>query len=164
MAKTYTYAIFDSKQRAHDAIDALDDRFQARKIDVLVRDPDTDVTHEIPLYMRTSVGTGIAVGAAFGVVALTVVALATTLLSSDPLLAVLDGVLIGSFAGGLVGAVAGLGRWKTEPDLPEEMGDDAVIMVGVATESERNDVARQALAAAGARQISIIEGKTARAA
>jgi len=95
---------------------------------------------------------GVVLGAAAGAVAGVVLAkmrpdlslfahLADTL-SNSPLLAALEGGLLGAVAFGLLGTLLGLGHWRQVPAPLEKQGG---IEVGVRTQSERVQNAIRAL-------------------
>lgn len=157
MNAVYTYATFDTPEHARDAIRALDDEFQTRKIDVLLEDPSKPwPTREIPMRLTTRMGPGLAIGAVFGAIIVTIVAVTTDLAEVGPVLSVIGGIVGGAFVGGGMGAVAGLGQWRSRPELPQQVSDESTILVGVATNEDHVDDARRSLARGGAMNVTVM--------
>jgi hypothetical protein len=103
--------------------------------------------------------TGATIGGVLGAVAASLVALGIVaipglgLVAAGPILAALAGLGAGAAAGGLTGALIGLGMPEHEAKFYNEEIQQGGILVGVYTHSDRADQARKILDAAGAEQV-----------
>lgn len=113
----------------------------ADEISVVVRDPDGDRDKEVPVDLESGVEQGAviggSVGAALGVVGVT---LATTgaivlpgvaLLAGGPILAAIQGGLAGGAVGAPVGGLLGIGQWHATPHLDEDALREGAAIVAV---------------------------------
>ena len=65
----------------------------------------------------------------------------------------------GAFVGGGLGAVAGLGQWRSQPQLPEQVSDESTILVGVATNESHVGDARRSLSKGGAMNVTVMRSE-----
>lgn len=86
-----------------------------------------------------------ALGAVVGCTAAIIVTAEAGAAQGAAWIAALRWMLGGAAAGAFVGAVGGFVNWRTGPQLPPEIDDEALIVVGVETQAERIDEARRAL-------------------
>jgi hypothetical protein len=103
--------------------------------------------------------TGATIGGVLGAVAAGLVALGVLavpglgLVAAGPIVATLAGLGAGAAAGGLTGALIGLGIPEHEAKFYNEEIEAGGILVGVYTHSDRADQARKILDAAGAEKV-----------
>ena len=103
--------------------------------------------------------TGATIGGVLGAVAAGLVALGVIvvpglgLVAAGPILATLAGLGAGAAAGGLTGALVGLGIPEHEAKFYNEEIERGGILVGVYSHSDRGDQARKLLEAAGAEKV-----------
>jgi hypothetical protein len=146
---TGTYA---DAEKATQAIEALlEADFDVDEISVVVADKLG--VHEVPVEHDTGVAEGVtmggALGAALGAIGATLVATGILaapglhVLATGPLLAALRGAVAGLGAGGLVGALAGLGFWKDAAHLHAEDVREGAVLIGVHAEGARIENARE---------------------
>lgn len=150
-------AICSEREAAQKAIEALVDAGVASE-DVSVLVVDDGEVSEAPMQHKTLVPQGAAAGSAAGaVVGLASVAAGWLpgLLAVGPALAALQGLASGAAAGTLMGALAGLGWWKSEADIPAEEIESGGILVGASIADERVGPILDALKSAGARRIDV---------
>jgi hypothetical protein len=162
MAGLITGSYADAK-KAQQAIAALIEAdFDADEISVVVAD--RLGVHEVPVAHDTGVAEGAtiggALGAALGALGATLVATGVlaapglTVLAAGPILAALQGAAAGLGAGGLVGALAGLGFWKDSADLHAEDVRGGAVLIGVHAEGARLDAVRALFLRTGATRVT----------
>ena len=151
--------LFGDAQRASDAFQRLvESSFDPHEISVVRIDRGDQALEAIPVEHKSGVPVGVTTGAALGGTVGLAGALALAgpiglgLLAAGPIVAALQGAVIGVASGGLVGALAGLAFWWDEPDLEQELQKGAVLLA-VTAEGVRAEAARKALLEAGAARI-----------
>lgn len=153
--------VYHDERRASKAVEELiDAHVPVEEIHVIVRNAEGD-DHEVQLEYHTAIQrvgiVGGAVGAVVGGVCATLVDIGVLpvslpFLASAPALATLEGVVLGAGAGGILGALAGLGRWTDEADLHDEDLEHGAALIAVQNPSLQ-DVARRIFEETGADQI-----------
>lgn len=144
----FVHGLFKSERNASHAVQSLvDAHFAPETISGLMR-VHHDVMEAQPQF-KTGVGVGSALGTTLGAIGGAVGAVGG-FLAAGPLLA----AVAGGAAGYLVGALAGLGRWKDEIKFSDCTGA-GMILVGVSTDAGSVERARAALASAGAERVHL---------
>jgi hypothetical protein len=151
--------IFKTREGAERAIDDLV-RAGFSRDDISLLMTDTTRGREFGLDMATKtpegVATGATVGGVLGGIAAGLVALGTiaipglALLAAGPVVAVLAGIGAGATAGGLTGALIGMGLPEHEARFYNDEIRKGAMLVGVYTHSDRKDIAHKILDASGA--------------
>lgn len=139
--------VFDSKESADRAYEALQDRgYTSDKIHVIMSD-DTRTRHygnneavkvETGTKTMSGTGTGAAIGGTIGAVAAAIAAVGTTLLLpglglivAGPLAAALAGAGAGGLTGGVIGALVGSGIPEEKAVIYERQVREGNIVIGV---------------------------------
>ena len=156
---TLVSGIFRTREAAERAIDDLT-RAGFSRDDISLLMTDTTRGREFGLDMATKapegVATGATVGGVLGGIAAGLVALGTIaipglgLLAAGPVVAVLAGIGAGATAGGLTGALIGMGIPEHEARFYNEEIKKGAMLVGVYAHSDRKDIAHKILDASGA--------------
>jgi hypothetical protein len=154
--------LFRSRASAERAVEDLMHYGWSRD-DISLLMSDATRGREFGLAMATKAPEGAATGAtiggvlgaiAAGLVALGVIALpGIGLVAAGPIVATLAGLGAGAAAGGLTGALIGLGLPEHEARFYNEEIERGGILVGVYTHDDRADQARKILDAAGAEKV-----------
>ena len=157
---TGTYGDAEKAQKTIAALIEAD--FDVGDISVVVAD--RQGVHEVPVEHDTGVAEGVVVGgtlgAALGALGATLMATGVLaapglpVLAAGPVLAALKGAVAGLGAGGLVGALAGLGFWKDAAELHAEDVREGAVLIGVHAERGRAEAARELFRRAGAERIT----------
>jgi hypothetical protein len=156
---TLVSGIFKTREAAERAIDDLT-RAGFSRDDISLLMTDTTRGREFGLDMATKapegVATGATVGGVLGGIAAGLVALGTIaipglgLLAAGPVVAVLAGIGAGATAGGLTGALIGMGIPEHEARFYNEEIKKGAMLVGVYAHNDRKDIAHKILDASGA--------------
>jgi uncharacterized membrane protein len=155
----FVYGIFESEERAADALRLLVDAgFPVAEISGLMHAGEQ--IEELSVDGKTAVARGAVVGAALGALGGAVLAPAAGILAVGPLVAALQGAAIGGAAGVGFGGLAGLGFWREEIDFIDRHVKQGDVLIGVETIAEREDQAEKALREARPRAVRT--GKTKR--
>jgi len=162
MLKPLTGTYTDAEKANLAVKELIDAQYHADEISVVVTD--SSGRHEMPLEHDSGVAEGVtiggALGATLGVIGATLVATGILaapglrVLATGPLLAALRGAFVGLGAGGLVGALAGLGFWKEEAHVHAEDLREGAVLVVVHTEGDRLEGAREIFRRTGATRIT----------
>jgi len=148
----------DAKSAAEAFQQLVEASFDPHEISVVHVDRGDQTLEPIPVEHKSGVPAGVTTGAALGGTVGLAGALALAgpvglgLLAAGPILAALQGALVGVASGGLVGALAGLAFWWDEPHLEQELQKGAVLLA-VTGEGVRAEAARKVLLEAGAARI-----------
>lgn len=155
----FVTGLFADAQQAGAAFARLvEARFDPHEISVLRFDERDQALEPVPVEHKSGVPAGVTTGAALGGTVGVAGALALAgpvglgLFAAGPILAALQGAVIGVASGGLLGALAGLAFWWDEPELERELRRGAVFLA-VTAEGARASEARGVLQAAGAARI-----------
>jgi hypothetical protein len=159
---TLVTGLFRSRADAERAVEDLVHYGWARD-DISLLMSDATRGREFGLSMATKAPEGAATGAtiggvlgavAAGLVALGIIAIpGIGLVAAGPIVATLAGLGAGAAAGGLTGALIGLGLPEHEAKFYNEEIERGGILVGVYTHDDRADQARKILDAAGAEKV-----------
>jgi hypothetical protein len=159
---TLVTGLFRSRADAERAVEDLVHYGWSRD-DVSLLMSDATRGREFGLAMATKAPEGAATGAtiggvlgavAAGLVALGIIAVpGLGLVAAGPIVATLAGLGAGAAAGGLTGALVGLGLPEHEAKFYNEAIEHGGILVGVYSHSDRADQARKILEAAGADKV-----------
>ncbi len=159
---TLVCGLFKSRSGAGHAVDELV-RAGFSRDDVSLLMSDKTRGREFGIAMRSKAPEGAAAGAALGgvlgAVAAGLVAIGTlvipgiNLLAAGPVVATLAGLGAGAAAGGLTGALIGLGLPEHEARFFNEAIELGGILVGVYTHDDRREAAKKILDAAGAEKV-----------
>jgi hypothetical protein len=161
MSKLIT-GIFPTRSGADRAMqDLMDAGFRTEEISVL--QPETNVGSEFNVEKNTKApegaATGAAIGGAVGAVAMGLAAVATVaipgmaIVAAGPIIAALTGLGAGAAAGGLTGALIGLGIPEHEAKLYHEKMGAGGVLVGVDADGDRAGAAKRILDSAGAEKV-----------
>jgi len=161
MAKLVT-GLFKTRSAAESAVESLVDYGYSRD-DISLLMSDATRGREFTLQMATKAPEGAAAGAtiggALGAVAAGLVALGIivvpglALVAAGPIVATLAGLGAGAAAGGLTGALIGLGIPEHEAKFYNEAIEKGGILVGVYAHDDRTDQAKKILEASGAEKV-----------
>lgn len=154
--------LFLDDQAAKQAVEKLvGEGFAAEDIGILVADEGgvegTGVERSTGVAAGVTTGGGL--GATLGAVGGVLVSLGTLpaigfgLAAAGPIAAAVGGAVAGAAGGGLLGTLACLGFWSTEPDLTDDLRGGALLLGVPTTTRERTDDARKVLSAAGAKWV-----------
>ncbi|HET9532993.1 MAG TPA: hypothetical protein VFQ92_21740 [Blastocatellia bacterium] len=159
---TLVTGLFSSRANAERAVEDLVHYGWSRD-DISLLMSDATRGREFGLAMATKAPEGAAAGAtiggvigaiAAGLVALGIVALpGIGLVAAGPIVATLAGLGAGAAAGGLTGALIGLGIPEHEAKFFNEEIERGGILVGVYSHADRADQARKIMDAAGAERV-----------
>ena len=159
---TLVTGLFRSRADAERAVEDLVHYGWSRD-DISLLMSDATRGREFGLAMATKAPEGAATGAtiggvlgavAAGLVALGVIAVpGLGLVAAGPIVATLAGLGAGAAAGGLTGALVGLGLPEHEAKFYNEAIEKGSILVGVYSHSDRADQAKKILEAAGAEKV-----------
>ncbi|MGH9825864.1 MAG: hypothetical protein ACREDR_21760 [Blastocatellia bacterium] len=159
---TLVTGIFKTRSTAERAIEDLVNIGYSRE-DISLLMSDATRGREFALQMATKApegaATGVAIGGVIGAVAAGLVALGVLvvpglpLVAAGPVVAALAGLGAGAAAGGLTGALIGLGLPEHEAKFYHEAIEQGGILVGVYTHNDRANRARKMLEAAGAEKV-----------
>jgi hypothetical protein len=151
--------LFADPQQAGAAFECLSEaRFDPHEISVLRFDERDQALEPVPVEHKSGIPAGVTTGAALGgtvgVAGALVLAgpVGLGLFAAGPILAAMQGAVIGAASGGLLGALAGLAFWWDEPELEQELRRGAVFLA-VTAEGARAEEARRVLDGAGAVRI-----------
>lgn len=161
MSKLVT-AIFNSRTAAEQAVDELvKSGFSREDISLLMSD--TTRGREFAMQKTSKVpegaAAGMTVGGVIGAVAAGLAAVGTiaipglALVAAGPLVAAIAGLGAGAAAGGLTGALIGLGLPEHEAKFFDKEIEKGGILVGVYAHDDRGKLAREILDAAGAEKV-----------
>ena len=161
MAKLVT-GVFKTRASAERAIDDLV-HYGFSRDDVSLLMSDATKGREFAMRMATKApegaATGATIGGAIGAIAAGLVALGIivvpglALVAAGPVVATLAGLGAGAAAGGLTGALIGLGLPEHEAKFYNEEIEKGGMLVGVYTHDDRVSQARKILDAAGAENV-----------
>lgn len=161
MSKLVT-AIFHSRPAAEMAVDELN-RAGFAPEDVSLLMSDSTRGREFAVKKSTKVpegtATGATVGGVIGAVAAGLAAVGSlaipglALVAAGPVVAALAGLGAGAAAGGLTGALIGLGLPEHEAKFYDKEIEKGGILVGVYAHDDRQKIARDILEAAGAEKV-----------
>jgi hypothetical protein len=154
--------IFHSRADAELAVEQLVDAgFPVQDTSLLMsettrgREFAVDKSNKVP----EGAATGATIGGVLGAVAAGLAAVGTltvpglSLVAAGPIIAALSGLGAGAATGGLAGALIGLGIPEHEAKFYKDELSKGGILVGVYAHSDRQDVARKILEAAGAEKV-----------
>ena len=154
--------IFKTRLSAARAIEDLVNLGYSRE-DISLLMSDVTRGREFGLQMATKApegaAAGVAIGGVVGAVAASLVALGIiivpglSLVAAGPVVAALAGLGAGAAAGGMTGALIGLGLPEHEAVFYHEAIEQGGILVGVYSHDDRADRARKILDAAGAEKV-----------
>ncbi|HKV39017.1 MAG TPA: hypothetical protein VJX67_07380 [Blastocatellia bacterium] len=154
--------IFKTRLSAERAIEDLVNLGYSRE-DISLLMSDVTRGREFGLQMATKApegaAAGVAIGGVVGAVAASLVALGIiivpglSLVAAGPVVAALAGLGAGAAAGGMTGALIGLGLPEHEAVFYHEAIEQGGILVGVYSHDDRADRARKILDAAGAEKV-----------
>jgi hypothetical protein len=155
--------VFNSMEQANRAIDRLQQSgFRNEEISVLASESTTK--NAFAVRTGSKVGEGAAIGAGLGGAAAALIAGLTAvgvvasggigLVAAGPIVAALAGAGAGAAAGGLIGGLIGLGIPEHEAKYYEGLIEKGGVLVGVRSEGERRDLAKQIFDECGAEKIS----------
>ncbi|MGD8863553.1 MAG: hypothetical protein PVI30_26300 [Myxococcales bacterium] len=152
--ETLVHAIYHDEQKAAAAVQALIEAdFEPGTICVLMKKGEGADVEELPVEHKTGVGRGAAVGGVLGVLAGALVG--PGLIAAGPLVAALEAVFAGGAVGSVTGALAGLGYWKDEADLPVAHIEGGAVLVGaMVPRGAQVDRAAEALRQAGGEELA----------
>jgi hypothetical protein len=161
MAKLVT-GLFKTRSAAERAVENLvDDGYSREDISILMSDATRG--REFALQMATKAPEGAAAGAtiggALGAIAASLVALGIivvpglALVAAGPVVATLAGLGAGAAAGGLTGALIGVGIPEHEAKFYNEAIEQGGILLGVYAHDDRAAHARRLLEASGAEKV-----------
>ena len=155
--------IFTTRESAEHAVDELT-RAGFSQHDVSLLMSDTTHGREFALKKSTKApegaATGAAIGGTLGAIAAGVAAVASItvpgfgLMAAGPIVAALTGLGAGAAAGGLTGALVGLGIPEHEAKFYQEEIQRGRILVGVHAHQDRTEQAKSILDAAGAEKVT----------
>jgi hypothetical protein len=159
---TFATGMFKESEAANRAVESLIEAdFEAHEISVIVADKAGE--HEVPVEHESGIAHGAmiggALGAALGALGLTLAASGVSaapgvaVLVSSQLIAAFGGAVAGGGAGGLIGALAGLGFWKEEAKLHAEDIRGGSVLIGVHAEAARAEKAKDILRETGATRV-----------
>lgn len=162
MAQLVT-GVFNNSTDAQRALDALATAgFTSSEVSVLTSESTSD--NAFAVRTGSKVGEGAAVGAGLGgaamalIVGLSAVGIVASgglgLVAAGPIVAALAGAGAGAAAGGLVGGLIGLGIPEHEAKYYDGVISKGGVLIGVKSEGERRDRAKQILKDNGAESIS----------
>ena len=154
--------IFSDKKAAERAVHVLvESHFDPDEISIVVADREgvheEVVEHDTGIAEGATVGAGL--GALLGVLGASLVSTGVVaapglaVFATGPLLAALNGAVMGAAAGYPVGALAGLGFWDDEAHIHAEALEKGGIVVAVPAEHEHADYARKVFSEAGADEV-----------
>ena len=159
---TLVTGLFKVRSTAERAVDSLIENGYSRD-DISLLMSEATKGREFALRMTTKAPEGAAAGAtiggvigaiAAGLVALGVIVVpGLTLVAAGPVVATLAGLGAGGAAGGLTGAMIGLGIPEHEAKFYSEAIEQGGILLGVYTHDDRANQARKIVEAAGADQV-----------
>ena len=161
MSKLVT-AIFHSRSSAEAAADELTRAgFAPEDVSLLMSESTRGREFEMKKTTKVPEGAaaGMTVGGVLGAVAAGLAAVGTlvvpglSLVAAGPLVAALAGLGAGAAAGGLTGALIGLGLPEHEAKFLDKEIEKGGILVGVYAHDDRAKVAREILEAAGAERV-----------
>jgi hypothetical protein len=155
--------IFPSRASAEHAVDELVAAgFSENDVSLLMSD--TTRGREFVVHKGTktpeAAATGATVGGVIGAIAAGLAAVGTlvvpglSLVAAGPIVAALAGLGAGAAAGGLTGALVGMGIPEHEAKFAHKEIEKGGILVGVYTHDDRAKIARQILDSSGAEHIS----------
>jgi hypothetical protein len=162
MSKLIT-GIFTSRSRAEQAVDELMRAgFAPEDVSLLMSESTRGREFAVKRSTKAPEGaaTGAAIGGVLGAVAAGLAAVGTiavpglALVAAGPVVAALAGLGAGAAAGGLTGALLGLGIPEHEAKFYANEIERGGILVGVYAHSDRVDTARDILNAAGADKVT----------
>jgi hypothetical protein len=150
-------ALCEDKAGAQRVIDALLTLgIAAEDVSVLVTShgevAEAPVEHRTFVPQTTLVGTTLGGALGLGLVA---IGWLPGVFALGPAAAALQGLAGGVAAGSLVGALAGLGWWKVEAEVPKELHEADGVLVGVPISEERAEQAVAAAEGAGAVRVYV---------
>lgn len=159
---TLVAGLFKTRSSAEHAVEGLvAEGFSRNDISLLMSDATRG--REFVLQMATKAPEGVAAGAtiggvlgavAAGLVALGIVVVpGLALVGAGPVVVILAGLGAGAAAGGMTGALIGLGLPEHEAKFYREAIEKGGILVGVYAHDDRSDQARKILQAAGAEKV-----------
>jgi hypothetical protein len=160
---TLVTAVYADPETARRAVEALiEAHINPREISVVMAD--RSGRHAIPIEHDTGVAEGLTIGGTLGAaLGATAGALLATgilaapgirVLAAGPLLAALRSAIAGMSAGGLVGALGGLGFWKDEADLHAEAVREGAVLLAVRADGERTQQLRELFRESGATRVT----------
>jgi hypothetical protein len=159
---TLVSGVFKSRAAAERAVDDLI-RHGVSQDDISVLMSETTRGREFGVRMASKApegaATGATVGGAIGAILAGLVAAGTLvvpglgLLAAGPVIAVLAGLGAGAAAGGITGALIGLGIPEAEARFYNDAIQKGGILVGAYTHADRKDTARHILEGAGAERV-----------
>jgi hypothetical protein len=161
MSKLIT-GIFPTRSSADRAVqDLVSAGFRTEDVSVLM--PETDVGREFNVEKNTKApegaATGATIGGVVGAVAMGLAAIGTVavpglaFVAGGPIVAALTGLGAGAAAGGLTGALVGLGIPEHEAKIYKEKMGAGGVLVGVYAEGDRAKEAKRIMDAAGAEKV-----------
>jgi hypothetical protein len=159
---TLVTGIFKTRSGAERAVnDLISNGFSRDDISLLMSDMTRGREFGVEMATKAPEGAaaGATVGGVLGAIAAGLVALGTIvvpglgLLAAGPVVAVLAGLGAGAAAGGLTGALIGLGIPEHEAKFYNEALERGGILVGVYSHDDKKDAARKILDAAGAEKV-----------
>jgi len=162
MSKLIT-GIFTSRARAEQAVDELmRSGFAPEDVSLLMSESTQGREFAVKRSTKAPEGaaTGATIGGVLGAVAAGLAAVGTitvpglALVAAGPVVAALAGLGVGAAAGGLTGALLGLGIPEHEAKFYAKEIEKGGILVGVYAHSDRVDTARDILNAAGADKVT----------
>jgi hypothetical protein len=151
------WSVFRDGRSARKAVEALiESSFPPDEIKVLMKSRD-GIT-DVPMERKTAVPAGVAAGATLGAVGATGAILLTgggALIAAGPIAGLLQAAGMGAALGSIAGAMAGIGWWKDEPDVPDAADEqaDARVLVLIPVPDGREQEARGILREAGAERV-----------
>jgi len=161
MSKLIT-GIFPTRSSADRAVqDLVSAGFRTEDVSVLM--PETDVGREFNVEKNTKApegaATGATIGGVVGAVAMGLAAIGTVavpglaFVAGGPIVAALTGLGAGAAAGGLTGALVGLGIPEHEAKIYKEKMGAGGVLVGVTADGDRAKEAKRIMDAAGAEKV-----------
>jgi hypothetical protein len=159
---TLVTGIFKTRSGAERAVnDLISNGFSRDDISLLMSDMTRGREFGVEMATKAPEGAaaGATVGGVLGAIAAGLVALGTIvvpglgLLAAGPVVAILAGLGAGAAAGGLTGALIGLGIPEHEAKFYNDAIERGGILVGVYAHDDKKDVARKILDAAGADRV-----------
>ena len=159
---TLVTGIFKTRSSAERAVDGLvSNGFSRDDISLLMSDMTRGREFGVQMATKAPEGAaaGATVGGVLGAIAAGLVALGTIvvpglgLLAAGPAVAVLAGLGAGAAAGGLTGALIGLGIPEHEAKFYNDVIEGGGILLGVYAHDDKKDLARKILDAAGAEKV-----------
>jgi hypothetical protein len=142
----FVWGLFDDEAHAEKAMhEVIESSFPPEEISVLMRGEHGEV-EKGGVEHKTYAPHGAALGAVLGAAgAVAMIAVPGGLLAAGPLALLLQAAGMGAVTGGVGGALAGLYWWHQELDVPDDAFERGQVLVGVTTNDERSEEAKQSI-------------------